>query len=204
MISLALTGLETAINAYLRLDPNMIKQVAALKGKIIKVDITDWNIVFFVKPSNDGLHLFRDMHENPDTIIRGKLASLLRVGQAQGSNKALFDNAIEIAGDIDTGSAIREILQNSDIDWEEHLSKLVGDGLAHQVSYHAKKAINAAKKASEILAGNIKEYAFTEARLFPTQAEVKQFYGDVSCLRDDVDRVDARITRLLAQLQQKG
>ena len=55
MISLALVGLEKAINAYLKLAPDTITQLATLKGKAIKVDITDWHISFFVLPQSDGI-----------------------------------------------------------------------------------------------------------------------------------------------------
>lgn len=202
MINLALSGLETAINAFLKLDPETLTRLEKLSGKIIKVDISDWNFCFYIEPSAQGMHLYTQISAQPDTIIRGKLGSLLRVGKAQGENKALFDNAIEISGDMDTGSAIREIMQKIDIDWEEHLSRITGDEVAHTIGEQTRKTIQAGKDAADSVKFNIKEFIFAEAKFFPTKVEVEQFYQDISQLRDDVDRLEARIKRLTNQAKQ--
>ena len=196
MYTLALPGLETAINSYCRLDPDTITRLAALSDKVIKVEIIDWRISFYIAPDSHGIQLLAEYSQEPDTTIKGTLFGLFRVSLAGASGSSLFDNTIEISGDTDTGEAIRDILRKIDIDWEEHLSHLVGDTLAHQAARRFNQAVKFGKRSVEKLQENIKEYIHEEARYFPTQQQANQLYKNIGKLRDDVDRAEARIKRL--------
>ncbi len=46
------------------------------------------------------------------------------------------------------------------------------------------------------MGANIREYLQEESRDAPSRYEVDKFTADVSALRDDVDRVEARLNRL--------
>ena len=196
MMGLALSGLETALNAYLRLDPDTLTRLSTLKGKVVKVEITDWLINFYLLPQSDGLQLLNEYSDQPDTIIRGTLFGLLRTGQSKATSQSLFDNAIEIGGNIDLGSKIREILQGIDIDWEEYLSRVVGDGVAHKAMFHLKRTLDFGRHSFTTLTENLKDYLHEESRAFPSQDQVEKFYKEISTLRDAVDRAEARIIRL--------
>ena len=52
-------------------------------------------------------------------------------------------------------------------------------------------------ESSRTLAQDITEYLQEEARWLPTRTEVNYFLNDIDELRSDVDRVDARIQRLM-------
>lgn len=196
MITLALTGLETAINSILRLDPNTLEQLAALDGKAIKIELSDWEMAFYVLPHAQGLQLIPEYHKKTDTIIKGKLINLLKVGTAGATTTAMFDESISISGDTRTGEAIRNVLRNLDIDWEEHLSKIVGDSIAHKLTFHFKKTITLSKKGLRSFGENIQEYLHHESQQLPTPQAVENFCQDVGTLRDDIDRMQARIKRL--------
>src|SRR3990167_6852337 len=127
MLALALSGLEKAINAYLRLDPESIQRLAQLDKKIIEIEITDWQFHFYIQPNQQGLTLLSEIKGTPDTLVAGTLFGLFNAACAKGENTALFKNSIAISGDTEVGETIRDILTTLDIDWEEHLSKRVGD-----------------------------------------------------------------------------
>jgi ubiquinone biosynthesis protein UbiJ len=47
------------------------------------------------------------------------------------------------------------------------------------------------------MGANVREYLQEESGDVPSRYEVEKFAGQVNVLRDDVDRVEARINRLL-------
>jgi ubiquinone biosynthesis protein UbiJ len=50
--------------------------------------------------------------------------------------------------------------------------------------------------AGRSLAGNVSEYLQEEGRDLPTPTEVDEFLAGVDQLRDDVERLEARLARL--------
>ena len=50
MINLMLTGLETAINRVLRLDPDTLEKLGKLDGKAVKIELADWETALYVLP----------------------------------------------------------------------------------------------------------------------------------------------------------
>lgn len=197
MLSVALKGLEAAMNRVLRLDPDTLARLEKLDKKIIKVSINDWRIDLFMSPYNNGVHLNLECDDKPSTIISGNLFDLIRVGQAGGSGSSLFKNDIKIEGDVGTGEIIRDLMRDIDIDWEEHLSHFVGDSLAHGVMRGLRGAIGVVQHATASLRDNTSEYLIEEARHIPSKNELEEFYQGVSDIRDDVERLEARINVLL-------
>ena len=199
MLALALSGLEKALNAYLQLDPESIKHLSGVENKIIKIEITDWNLAFFVLPSQTEIRLSTTCKNEPDTIIAGTFFGLFKAGCAKGKGSALFENAVEISGNADVGKEVRDILSNIDIDWEEHLSKITGDIIAHKISVEVHRVRDFGKFITDTFRENIKDYLQIEARFTPTSEEVDSFMQSVTHLQHDVERAEARINRLLAK-----
>jgi len=196
MLNIVLTGLESATNKYLELDPDTIKRIGELSGKVIKLDIYDWNLQFYILPQPQGLELVDTYRAKVDTSIRGKLINLVSISAQGATGSALFENQIDIEGDTDTGEKMRDILQKIDIDWEEHLSRCVGDVAAHKVAEGARDSAGFAKHAAKSLCDNITEYLKHEAKILPSKQQLENYYCDVNTLRDDVERMEARVTRL--------
>jgi len=196
MIALALTGLETALNKVLRLDPQALKKLQQLNSKSIKIHITDWNIAFYILPYEQGVQLVTDFHEAPTTTVSGKLFNLMKVGAARATTTSLFDESISINGNTKIGEDIRDILKNIDIDWEEQLSKITGDTMAHPIARNFKKLLRFAKQSAQSLSDNISEYLHYESKQLPPKDAAEQFIEEITKLRDDVDRMEARIQRI--------
>lgn len=196
-MKLVLKGLEVALNKIIRLDSDALEKTKKLEGKCVKIDITNWNMSFFLLPYSQGLELLSEYYQQPDTVISGTLFGLIKVGAAGATTSSLFEESITISGDTKTGEALRDILKNLDIDWEEQLSKIVGDSLAHPIAHHGKKIAEAGKRAIKSLSGNLSEYLHYESQQLPPPQAVENFIEDVSRLRDDVDRLEARLNRMI-------
>ena len=118
--------------------------------------------------------------------------------QPRATTTSLFDESISIGGDTKTGEAIRDVLKHIDIDWEEQLSKVVGDTIAHPIASTFQKIVRFAKRGVKSLGGNVSEYLHYESKQLPPKNAVEHFIEEVAKVRDDVDRMDARVQRLQA------
>ena len=200
-MTLMLYGLEKALNTYIRLDADTVQQLSKLEKKIIKVQISDWNISFFIIPYKNSVHLSTSAHTKVDTIISGSLFELYRAGHAKGVSSILFKNSIEISGDTEVGERIRRILAEIDIDWEEHLSKLTGDIIAHHIGTGVRRMIGFSQSTTALLFRNLKDYLQAEVQLVPTLNEVNSFIESVTLLQHAVERSEKRIQQLAIKMK---
>jgi len=191
--NLALAGLETAINTYLQLDPDTVARLPQLADKVIALCITDWHIQLFILPQKNTITLLSDYESEPDTKMQADLCSFINIAKHKGSTDSLFKNNLRIEGDAHTGEQLRDILSNMDIDWEEHLSKLTGDVVAHHVFQSFNSLANFAKRAKSRLCENITEYVQEEKRWSPGKKETDDFFYEIRDTRDAVERLEARL-----------
>lgn len=194
----AITALEKAIKAYLKLDPETMTRLAKLSGNIICFDIQDLNIQLYFKPDSHGLYILSESHTQPTTIIKGSLVGLFCAYQA--TDHASRAKHISIEGDMEVGQAFYTLLNSIDIDWEELLSQFTGDIIAHQAGNLARSFFSWGKATYNSLQNNLTEYLQEEISYFPPREEVADFLLAVDQVRDDVERLAAKIDLLKAQL----
>jgi ubiquinone biosynthesis accessory factor UbiJ len=189
--------LEQSINRYLGLDPQTIERIAALGHKVIKVELTDIHWQFYIFPEKNGLRFQNHYEGEVDSTIKGSMLALSYASIAGADKTSSFVNKVEITGDVELGHTMRQILANVDIDWEEYLSRGVGDVLAHQIGNAARNLKVWGKQASRNLQRNVTEYLQEEIRYLPPREEVEDFFSDVQILRNDVERAEAKLKLLL-------
>ena len=199
MKDLVLSVLEKIINTYLQLDIEILDLIKNIDGKIIKVNIKDWFFIIFIAAHADRLQLLSNYEGNPDTSITGNFFDLLKIGREKGTQQALFKYEIEIDGDIEVGETIKKILFSMNIDWEEQLSRLIGDILAHKMGAKFRHTKSVGKQAMHTLRKNITNFLQKETDTLPTQIEVETFICDVSELQNDINRLQARLQRLMSR-----
>lgn len=200
MLLTALTAtVEAAFNRYLALDDEALPRLQALQGKLIKLHITGLDIHLFFIPTSEHIKVATEYDQTPDVTIRGSALALARLSQAQDSGKAALANKIEIDGDMALGNRFSAILREVDIDWEEQLSHVVGDIVAHYMGQLGRDTQGWLTESHQAMQANVSEYVQEEARLSPAQTEVTQYLDEVDALRADTDRLKARIQRLQSQ-----
>ena len=197
MMAFALSKLEKVLNRYLQLDLNTIQNFSQLENKIIEVQITEWNIDFFVFLHKNGISLSARTDNKADMTISGSLFDLCQAVCTKGKSSVLFENFIEISGDTEIGQKLRQIMVNIDIDWEERLSKITGDIIAHQIVTGVRHTVHFGKAAVALIRENIRDYLQAESQLVPTSYEVNSFIKSVVHLQYDVERTEIRIKNWL-------
>ncbi len=195
----AISGFETVINRYLRLDPAIGPRLATLSGRCIAVELRGLDLTLYVFPDEHGIQLRNHVEAAPDTVLRGTPLGMVRLGVGGDTEKTLFSGEVLIEGDVETGQAFKAILDELDIDWEEQLSKLTGDIVAHQLGNVARRGRRAIRLGIGTLEKDISEYLQEELRVLPTRIETENFSTDVTRISMDVDRLSARLKRLQMQ-----
>jgi len=194
VITTALTAaLERGIAKFLALDQQTLARLAALSGKVIKIEFSDWNATLYLFPGADGIQLQNYYEGEVDATIKGSPISLLRMSVAREEKTAEIAKEMSITGDVELAQTLNHILQQIEIDWEEVLSRCVGDTLAHQMS-KVFQSFKQWKKSTLIsIRRNVADYLQEESRQLPAKQEVEDFFADIAELQHDVARLEARI-----------
>lgn len=189
-------GLETAFNRIVRLDPAMSPRLAALNGKIIAIELDGLGMTFYLLPGAGGVQVVDQYEGEPTVRIRAAPLTLAR--QWRGYQATAGELAIE--GDAAVGREFQAILAQMDIDWEEQLSRVIGDPVAHQVGAFWRGLRDWGRRTGATLSRDGAEYLQHELRALPPRPAVEQFLSAVDTLREDADRLAARIERLRRRL----
>jgi len=193
-------ALETAFNAWLKLDGEALPRLQALQGRIIAFHITNPSLQLYFVPTADGVQVMSQYDREPDVTLTGSALAFMRLSGAEDSAKAMLENRVQVDGNMGVAEEFSQIISDLDVDWEELLSHAVGDIVAHQAGQLAREGKGWLDDSAQAMRMNTSEYLQEESRLLPAEAEVDGYMNKVDTLRSDIDRVEARIQRLQAQL----
>ena len=93
------------------------------------------------------------------------------------------------------------MVEKLEIDWEEHLSRLTGDIIAHQIGNTVRGLFRWGERSAEHLGQDAADYLQEETDILPVPWEVEGFIEEVDTLRSDIDRLEARVKRLQRMLE---
>lgn len=195
--------LENAVNGYLQLAPESLAQLGRLQGKVIAVELRGLKQTLYMLPDPQGMMIQSHYAGEADATLSGTPVSFAELSLSHNPNRVLFRGDVEITGDIKLGQDFKRILDELDVDWEEVLSQYTGDVVAHKVGDLLRGINQWGKNALSTLGQNGAEYLQQESFDLPFKEEVQPFLGEVNQVRDDVERLAARVARLQQQLDTK-
>jgi ubiquinone biosynthesis protein UbiJ len=191
-----LKGFEKIINGYLRLAPESLLRLTSFSGKTLAVELKGLSTIYVIFDA-EHVRLSLAPGEFVAAEISGTPLTLFRMMIAKNKESLLFSKEVVIKGDVEWVQQVSEYFETLDIDWEEHLSRLTGDVVAHQIG-HAFRQVNAwGQKAITSLRQNTTECLQEEWRCLPPSEEMSDFMADVDVLRNDAERLAARVERLI-------
>jgi ubiquinone biosynthesis protein UbiJ len=130
-----------------------------------------------------------------DAAISGTPIALLML--ARGAAERPSDGPkVGVSGDAEVANLYRQLLSAARPDFEEELSRLVGDVAAHRLSNLARTALSWGRRTRRAAGENIAEYLQEESRDVVGRLELEEFLKGVDAARETADRVAARIARL--------
>lgn len=187
--------LEDASNRLLRLDPETLRRLGDLQGRVVCIEFRDLGRRLYLHPSEAGFRMTDESAQPPAVTLRGTLAVFARLG-LEGERRELAPGELEIEGDVALGQKMQRILAGLDLDWEEPLARAFGDPLGHELVRAARAAFAWQRAALNTAGLNTAEYLKEELQLLPARHEIDAFLDAVDSLRADLDRLEARIRRL--------
>ncbi len=190
----ALRPVANVLNKNIRATTPARDLCQKLDGTVVAVRVRNTSLATWFIVHNDCLELTTECDAEPDVIITGSLITLARMAGEAGVG-ALRDGSLELTGDAHLADDFQQLLEYAKPDIEEELSGVVGDVAAHRLGEFARGVSTWTRSASSTMGANIREYLQEESRDAPSRYEVDRFASNVNTLRDDVDRLEARINR---------
>jgi len=188
-------AIDKAVNAYLQLGDSVDTKLAQLDDKLVAIELRGLNMSLYFLRDNDRLSVRSFADETPDATISATPIALAQMAVQKNADKALFAGQMKISGDLEAAQALQDILSGADIDWEEHLSSIVGDVMAHQIGRGVRGLFNWANNSQSSLQADLSEYLLHEAKLLPDREDLNNFLNDVDTLRSDIERFSVRLDR---------
>ena len=189
---LLLDSVEKMVNKVLSLDEETVALLATLAGNVIEIDVLDTEFRMFILPSGKGVTLETDYEGKADVAIKGTPSALLGMISAE----KIGAGDVEINGNVELAKKFQSILRDVEIDWEEYLSKFVGDIAAHKIGNFLRRVSRFAKESGKTIGMDISEYLRYEKEALLDKSEVDEFNQAVDNIRDDVERLQKRLERL--------
>jgi ubiquinone biosynthesis protein UbiJ len=103
---------------------------------------------------------------------------------------------VQVEGDSEFAGAISFVAANLRWEFEEDLSRLVGDIAAHRVGETVRGIDRWRRATARSASTNLAEFLTEEKHVLPTRLDADRFMREVDELRDAVERLDKRIARL--------
>lgn len=197
LLSLVLSLIEKILNRYLQFDPESKKNLQALAGKVIVFESYEFKIYWLFM--QDKIVLTNQYDGLVDAMLSGSVFDFARLGIKQDT-ATVFASDIKMTGDAEVIQAFQNLFAQLNIDWEDQLSKITGDVIAYQIGRALRFLSTWAKQSSTTLQANLTEYLQEEALLLPTNIELQTFFAEIDKLRNDVERLEAKITRLSKEI----
>jgi len=131
----------------------------------------------------------------PDAVVEGSPLSLASLAGPDPEDR-IRQGMILVSGDAETAQLFQKLFKAARPDFEEELSRLMGDAAAHHVARAARGAFDFGLRAFDTLTRNMGEFLTEESRDLPARPEVDAWLEQVDRLREDVDRFEARLALL--------
>ena len=168
-----------------------------LDGRVVSLTVEGTPLAFFFRAEGGRVSLAPNHDGAADASLSGTPVALLALAGPRAEG-ALRGGGVRIEGDAEVAQKFRELLEQARPDFEEELARVIGDVGARRIANVARDLFGWGRKAAGSFAGSVVEYLQEEGRDVPTRVEVDEFLEGVDRLRDDTERLEARLARLEA------
>lgn len=190
-----LATLEATLNRNIAESSAARNLCKRLQGKSLRIQFTGLPLQFTLLADPVGIQIKPNSGDKADATLTGTPLSLLNLVN-RDSTAPIQDSAVRIEGNAEVAHAFSELLKQARPDFEEELSRVIGDVAAHRVGNTVRSALDFGRRAKDTLLQNVSEYLQEEGRDVPSKTEMDEFLHDVDSLRDSAARLEARLTLL--------
>jgi ubiquinone biosynthesis accessory factor UbiJ len=196
--SMLMAPAVAAINHLLSQEAWARDALAMHAGKEANIDAG--TVALRMRVAADGMVELSESEEPANVTIRVKLADLPLIAQ----NRERAFSYVKIEGDAEFANTISQLGKGLRWEAEHDLERFIGPIAATRIVGGARSVFDAALSGQKKVAENVAEYFLEEKPLLIRPVMVEDFAGEVSRLRDDVERTAKRIARLEQKLAQRN
>ena len=191
-------AVETSLNRLLKDDPEGLRRLARLRGKVISVTINEFGkqLIFIFTQQIDVLAAYEG---EVDCQLALNLSVLPELRQQANLTQLIKADKLAVEGDIQLAQQFSTLLSGLKPDLEEKLSHYTGDIVAHTVVSGAKSSVRFIQRGVERCQRDFAEVITEEWKLAPQALEIAHFADQVDDLKSDFSRLEARFNQLLEQ-----
>ena len=195
-------ALELALNRALALDAETPAALRGLDGQRVALTLTSPPLALEIRVDGEVLRVGpRDAQREPDLGVRSTLAGLLGqlphlLGGASRRDDAPPIGKLRIEGDAELARRLQKLARDFDPDWQLPFVRVFGEIAGVQIAKTLAAGLRQAQVVAVNLAETAAEYVTEESRDVVPRAELEAFHDDVDALRDDVERIAAKLARL--------
>jgi ubiquinone biosynthesis protein UbiJ len=190
--------IQAVVDRHVAGSPRARELVTALEGRKlhVKVRFTPWTVSAEARAGK--LVISKQAMGAADVTLAGTPLSLMALARETASD-VIRRGDVKLDGDGEVAENFQELLALLQPDLEGELARVVGEVPAHGAASIMRKALNYGRGVARTQASNVGEYLAHESRDLVPRAEAAQFLHEVDALREQVDRIAARVNALEAQ-----
>jgi len=188
------SAIELVLNRSLRFDPQSKASMANLNDRVLAIGLEGLGIDLYFSTQDEQFQVRLHNEQEAATWIRGTPTALAGMGLGSSGRPG----AVQIQGDAELARSYQQFFEQLNPDWEEAIAQRFGDVIGHRLSSAIKGLRQWLLQARADTAAMTGDYLREESGLLITALELDDFLEAVDEIRDDTERLAARI----AQLQQ--
>ena len=178
---------ERFVNHVLRSAPLAMERLRKHAGRTVAFHVGPVDAAFTIQTTGEVASAASAAARDLDVRISPFLVPRLAAGE-----EAAF-REIEMSGDMELAHEISYLARNLQWDYEEDLSKVVGDIAAHRIANGARAVSHWSRDAALRVAQGAAEYWTEESGMIASRVKVEGFVREVAELRDALDRLEKRL-----------
>ncbi|MSR14772.1 MAG: hypothetical protein EXR86_09480 [Gammaproteobacteria bacterium] len=170
-----------------------------IEGQIIALRLAGQDVSLYATVDAGGLLFATSAPRDPDVSLEGSGSDFIAFARARQRAQAAPAGKLKIQGDLATAQLVQSLLDDLAIDWEELLAQALGDVAAHQLGRGIRHGLRWFSEARRAWTEDLAAYLLDEKRLVPTSLEVTHLTREGMNLVSDIERLAARVERLLSR-----
>jgi ubiquinone biosynthesis accessory factor UbiJ len=187
--------IQAMIDRHVAGSPRARQLLAQLDGRHMQIVACYTPLRVALHAGNGRLLVSRDEPVQTDVTITGTPLALLSLLREEPAD-VIRRGDVTIAGEAELATGFQELLQLLRPDLEAGLARVVGDIPAYGAGSLLRKAMDYGRSSLRTQALNAGEYLAHEKRVLVPRAEAEDFLQQVDALREQTDRLAARVDAL--------
>lgn len=191
----ALGATEIALNRYLGSDTRALALCEEIAGRALELRFSDLGLRLVFIAERHGMQLRGALEGEADVCLTGAASAFGRI-LFSGGREGITGGGLRIEGDVGVAQRFADLFASVDFDITDFVDARLGPVPAYFVGKGLQQARALFSRAAREFPEQTAEYLREETRDVIGAWEHEKFVTEVETLRDDAERLGARVRRL--------